>query len=91
MSKPIALLFDSAELVPVAVVTIAASPDILHGLAQILRAQVPLLGLVVVLVSVEVALLAFSLAVALLVEHVQQHVINAPGQIILHATARHKQ
>jgi hypothetical protein len=91
MSKPIALLCDLAEPVLVAVATTAISQGILRVPAQILPAPVPSRELVAVLVSVEAVSVGFNLAVALPVERVQQHAINALGQTTSHATARLRQ
>ena len=91
MFKPIALLYDLVELVPVAVATIAISPDTLLALAQILRAQVLCQELAVAPALVEAVSVGFSLAVALLVEHGQQHVISVLDQITSHAIARLRQ
>ena len=91
MFKPIALLCDLAEPVPVAVAITAISQDILRVPAQILQALVPSQELVAVLVSVEAVSVGFNLVVALLVERVQQHAISALGQTTSHETARLRQ
>jgi hypothetical protein len=91
MSKPTALLCDSAELVPVAVATTAISQDISRVPAQTLQEQVPSQELVAVPVLAEAVSAGFNPAAALLVERDQQHAISVPVQTTSHETARLKQ
>jgi hypothetical protein len=75
----------------VAVAITAISQAILRVPAQILQVLVLSRELVAEPVSVEAVSVGFNLAVALLVELVQQHAISALGQTTSHATARLRQ